>query len=77
MDIRDFSVQMSNPYDFMDYIKPDKDKTINFLSKLVETANGVNFIKGQLDQAAVKLDLMSKESIKCKSIEGNTRNSLA
>ena len=77
MDIRDFSVQMSNPYDFMDYIKPDKDKTINFLSKLVETANGVNLIKSQLDQAAVKLDLMSKESIKCKSIEGNTRNSLA
>jgi hypothetical protein len=76
MDIRDFSVQMSNPYDFMDYIKPDKDKTINFLSKLVETANGVNLIKSQLDQAAVKLDLMSKESIKCKSIEGNTRNSL-
>jgi hypothetical protein len=44
---------------------------------LVETANGVNLIKSQLDQAAVKLDLMSKESIKCKSIEGNTRNSLA
>lgn len=76
MDIRDFSVQVSNPYDIMDYIKPDKDKTINFLSKLVETANGVNLIKTQLDQAAVKLDLMSKESIKCKSIEGNTRNSL-
>ena len=77
MDVRDFSLKISNPYDLIDYIKPDKDKTINFLSKLVETVNGVNSIKSQLDQVAVKFDLMSKESIKCKTSEGSTRNALA
>ena len=35
MGIRDLSVKVGTPYLVMDYIRPEKDKIINLISKIV------------------------------------------
>ena len=76
MDIRDLAIKLGTGYLVMDYIRPEKDKIISLIAKIIEVAKGVHFIKNQFDEFVVKDDLMTKEYTKYKTTEEATQNAL-
>ena len=54
MDIRDLATKLNTSYAVMDYIKPEKEKIINLIHKIVEVSKGVNMIRENVDSLIVK-----------------------
>jgi hypothetical protein len=69
MDIRDLALKLNTSYTVLDYIRPEKDKIINLIVKIIEVSKGVNSLKAQMDDLIVKEDMMTKELTKYKALE--------
>ncbi len=54
MDIRDLAIMLGTTYTIMDYFKPEREKTINFIYRIIEVTKGVNKLKENLDELIVK-----------------------
>ena len=61
MDIRDLAVKLNTSYTVIDYIKPEKDKIINLIYKIIEVSKGVSKIKEEMDSLITKDEIMTKE----------------
>ena len=45
MDIKDLAIKLGTTYTVLDYLKPEKDKIINFISRIIEVSKGINKLK--------------------------------
>lgn len=45
MDIKDLAIKLNTTYTVLDYIKPEKDKIINLIYKIVDVSKGVSKVK--------------------------------
>ena len=68
MDIRDLALKLNTTYTVQDYIKPEKDKIINLILKIVDVSKGVNLLKNELDSLIVKDEMTTKDLTKYKAI---------
>lgn len=45
MDIKDLAIKLNTTYTVLDYIKPEKEKIINLIYKIVDVSKGVSKVK--------------------------------